>query len=182
MDFKDIKVETFKDFTEYFTKTANREGNLARAEIYGYGDGVMIAIGAVLTGGNIKIGKNSFIGLYTYVNGKVNIGENVLIGPRCSIAAGNHKYNAKTGWFSDRSDGDYDNTITIGDGSWLASSVTVTSGVTIGKANLICAGAVVTKDTEDYAIMAGVPAKKIGHIDPESGEYVYYSKKEKRDE
>ena len=98
MDFKDIKVETFKDFTEYFTKTANREGNLARAEIYGYGDGVMIAIGAVLTGGNIKIGKNSFIGLYTYVNGKVNIGENVLIGPRCSIAAGNHKYNAKTAY------------------------------------------------------------------------------------
>ena len=54
------------------------------------------------------------------------------------------------------------------------SFVTVTPGVKIGRANLICAGAVVTKSTDDYAIMAGVPAKKIGEINPETGEYVWY--------
>lgn len=48
--------------------------------------------------------------------------------------------------------------ITIGDGSWLASGCTVTNGVTIGRANLICANSVVTHDTPDYAIMAGTPA------------------------
>ena len=54
--------------------------------------------------------------------------------------------------------------------------MTVTSGVKIGKANLICTGAVLTKSTDDYAIMAGVPAKKVGYIDPVTGEYVWYSK------
>jgi acetyltransferase-like isoleucine patch superfamily enzyme len=72
--------------------------------------------------------------------------------------------------------------VVIGEGSWLASGVTVTPGVKIGKANLICAGAVLTKSTEDHSIMAGVPAKKIGHIDPSSGEYVWYSKQKKADE
>ena len=62
-----------------------------------------------------------------------------------------------------------------------AGFVTVTPGVKIGKANLICAGSVVTKSTEDYAIMAGVPAKKVGYIIPETGEYVWNSKKQKGD-
>ena len=59
----------------------------------------------------------------------------------------------------------------IGEGSWLASKVTVTAGVRIGRANLICAGSVVTKSTPDYAIMAGVPARQVGRINPETGEY-----------
>ena len=70
---------------------------------------------------------------------------------------------------------EFDNApIVIGDGSWLASGCTVTGGVTIGKCNLICANSVVTKDTPDYAIMAGTPARPIGRIDPESGEYLWF--------
>ena len=61
----------------------------------------------------------------------------------------------------------------IGQGSWLASGVTVTAGVKIGKKNLICANSVVTKSTADYAIMAGTPAKQIGRIEPETGEYIW---------
>jgi len=103
----------------------------------------------------------------------------VLIGPHCSIAAGNHKYDPATGWFSARTEPDGDDSIVIGDGCWLASKVTVTGGVKLGRANLVCAGAVVTKSTPDYAIMAGIPARQIGRIDPESGEYVWFHKKEK---
>ena len=55
--------------------------------------------------------------------------------------------------------------------------MTVTPGCKIGKANLICAGAVVTKSTPDYAIMAGVPAKRVGEIDPATGEYRWYKDK-----
>ena len=47
------------------------------------------------------------------------------------------------------------------------------------KANLICASAVVTKSTEDYAIMAGVPARQVGRIDPVTGEYHWFSKEGK---
>jgi len=34
-------------------------------------------------------------------------------------------------------------------------------GITLGKGSVIGANAVVTKDTEDYAVYVGVPAKKI---------------------
>ena len=64
----------------------------------------------------------------------------------------------------------------IGAGSWLASGVTVTGGVKLGRANLVCAGAVVTKSTPDYAIMAGIPAKQVGRIDPVTGEYHWFSR------
>ena len=44
----------------------------------------------------------------------------------------------------------------------IGSNVTIVSGVTIGVESLVGAGAVVTRDVPDYAIVAGVPARVIG--------------------
>ena len=85
----------------------------------------------------------------------------VLIGPHCSVTAGDHKFDPETKAFTKRNNGDFDVSIVIGEGSWLAHAVTVTSGVRIGKGNLICAGAVVTKDVPPYTVVGGVPAKPI---------------------
>lgn len=114
-----------------------------------------IAPGAIVRIGANPIGENSFIGLYCYVNGDVRIGRNVLIGPYCSLPAGNHKFDPATQSFATKRDAA--KPIVIGDGSWLASGCTVTGGVTVGRCNLICANSVVTHDTPDYAIMAGTP-------------------------
>ena len=46
----------------------------------------------------------------------------------------------------------------------IGSNATIIGGVTIGKAALIGAGAVVTQDVPDYAIVAGVPARVIGDV------------------
>lgn len=46
----------------------------------------------------------------------------------------------------------------------LGSNVTVMAGVTIGEHSLVGAGAVVTRDVPDYAIVAGVPARVIGDV------------------
>lgn len=51
--------------------------------------------------------------------------------------------------------------ISIGNDVWIGSCVKILQGVTIGDGAVIGAGAVVTKDVEPYAIVAGVPAKKI---------------------
>ena len=44
----------------------------------------------------------------------------------------------------------------------IGSNVTIVAGVTIGVEALVGAGAVVTRDVPDYAIVAGVPARVIG--------------------
>ena len=170
--------EEFEKLTRYTCMTDRQDCNERRAEILGMGGRqVQVAPGAIIRIPREQVGKNVFIGLYCYLNGNVTVEDDCLIGPHCSLAAGNHKFDPATCCFSARTEKDYDNSIVIGRGSWLASSVTVTAGVKIGRANLVCAGAVVTKSTPDYAIMAGIPAKQVGRIDPETGEYIWFSEK-----
>lgn len=54
--------------------------------------------------------------------------------------------------------------ITIGDGVWIGARAIVLGNVDIGTRAVIAAGAVVVRSVEPYAIMAGVPAKKVGEI------------------
>ncbi len=51
--------------------------------------------------------------------------------------------------------------ITVGNDVWFGANSTILSGVSIGDGAVIAAGAVVTKDVPDYAIVGGVPAKVI---------------------
>ena len=46
----------------------------------------------------------------------------------------------------------------------IGSNATILCGITIGESALVGAGAVVTKDVPDYAIVAGVPAQVVGDI------------------
>lgn len=46
----------------------------------------------------------------------------------------------------------------------IGSNATIMAGVTIGESALVGAGAVVTSDVADYAIVAGVPARVIGDV------------------
>lgn len=168
-----ISAEEFRNITLYLNKGDNLQDDYRRARIMGFGNKVTVSPGAVIRIGDNDIGEGSHIGLNCYLNGDVRVGKHVLIGPMCSLPAGNHKFDPEKDYFAAR---DQSLSIIIGDGSWLASGVTVTNGVTIGKYNLICANTVVTHDTPDYAIMAGTPAKQIGRIDPETGEYIWEKK------
>lgn len=46
---------------------------------------------------------------------------------------------------------------------WIGNSVIIRGGVRIGTGSIVGAGAVMTRDVEPYSIVAGVPAKVIGH-------------------
>lgn len=46
----------------------------------------------------------------------------------------------------------------------IGSNATIVAGVVIGESALVGAGAVVTSDVPDYAIVAGVPARVIGDV------------------
>ncbi|MCW2240920.1 acyltransferase [Azospirillum canadense] len=46
----------------------------------------------------------------------------------------------------------------------IGSNATIIAGVTIGTSALVGAGAVVTRDVPDFAIVAGVPARIVGDV------------------
>lgn len=50
-------------------------------------------------------------------------------------------------------------------GASIGANATIVCGHTIGKYAMIAAGAVVTRDVEDYEMVAGIPAKRIGRVD-----------------
>jgi len=52
----------------------------------------------------------------------------------------------------------------------IGSNATIVAGVVIGEAALIGAGAVVTRNVPDFAIVAGVPARVIGDVRSRSAE------------
>lgn len=63
-----------------------------------------------------------------------------------------------------RHDLEYAAPITLKDGCWICSSVTICGGVTIGENSIIAAGAVVTRDIPANCIAGGVPTKVIRQI------------------
>lgn len=124
------------------------------------GDNVNVEKGAYFaTGGGILIGSGSGLGVNCLVHGPLEIGEKVMMGPDVVILT--HTHNI------DRTDipmGDQESRVakvTIGNDVWIGMRSIIMPGVRIGNGAVIGAGAVVTKDVPDYAIVGGVPAKVI---------------------
>lgn len=98
-------------------------------------------IGKGLTiGNNSSIGPNAFIGC----SGKIIIGENVMIGPKCSMFAENHNFSNLNKPI--KFQGVNQKGIVIEDDCWIGSNVVILDGVTIGKGSVIAGGSLVTKD------------------------------------
>ncbi len=57
----------------------------------------------------------------------------------------------------------------VKEGASIGANATIVCGHTVGKCAMVAAGAVVTKDVPDYALVAGVPARVVGTVD-EAGE------------
>lgn len=119
---------------------------------------------------------NVSIGHHVYINKncdiittgtKVKIGNFVMIGPNVSFIAQNHDV---TNWKKPMIFGNkyVKGDIKVSDDVWIGANSTILPGVTINRGAVVAAGAVVSKDVSPYAIVAGVPAKKIkSRISPE---------------
>lgn len=108
---------------------------------------------------NISIGDRSELGTRCMIHGNVFIGSNVIMGPDVKIYARNHKYDRTDIPIRDQGK-EYLKT-SIGDDVWIGANSIITAGVTVGNHVIIAAGAVVTKNVPDYAIVGGVPANII---------------------
>lgn len=128
------------------------------------GDDTTISRGSFIQSkaGGIDIGAHSSIGVKCYI-GAVNdikIGDHALIAGQCYIGGG--RYPLTNNGIPMKEQGSYtDGPIVIGNDVWIGAGVKILDNITIGEGAVVGAGAVVTKDVEPYAIVAGIPAKKI---------------------
>lgn len=115
-----------------------------------------------------EFGYNISIGDHFYANfdcimldgGGIEIGSNVLFGPRVGIYTSNHATDA---W--ERMNGAcYAKPVKIGNNVWIGAGVNINQGVTIGDNTIIGSGSVVTKDIPANVIAAGIPCKVIREI------------------
>jgi maltose O-acetyltransferase len=124
------------------------------------GKNVNIEHGADIgSGRHIEIGDNSGIGINCVVKRAI-IGNNVMMGPDVVFLNQSHRFDNPDKPLQQQGYVEYD-PIVIGDNTWIGTRVIVLPGRKIGKCAIIGAGAVVTKDVPDYAIVAGNPAKTI---------------------
>lgn len=89
--------------------------------------------------------------------GEIEIGSGVMIGPNVVIRASNHETARADVPIWDQ--GHAFGRIRIGDDVWIGANVVILPNVTVGSHVVIAAGAVVTRDVPDYAVVAGVPAR-----------------------
>ena len=99
------------------------------------------------------MGDNSSIGPHGYIgcSGPITIGNNVMIGPKCSLFAENHVFSDDEATI--KSQGVSQKGITIGDDCWIGSNVIILDGVTIGSHVVIGAGTLVTHDIPSKSIV-----------------------------
>lgn len=114
-------------------------------------------------GGSIRVGNcvrvNSDVLINASIRGVINIGNNVLIGPRVLFRSTNHKFDDPHVPIA--SQGHLPGVITVSDDVWIGANATILKGVTVGRGAIVAAGAVVTKDVPPLSIVAGVPARLV---------------------
>ena len=108
-------------------------------------------------GNNVKIGNGVRIQNNVSVYEGVELEDNVFCGPSCVFT------NVLVPRAHFPVHGQYKKTL-IKEGASLGANCTIVCGHTVGRGAMIAAGAVVTHDVPDFALMAGVPARQIGTV------------------
>ncbi len=111
----------------------------------------------VFVGNNVVIGDRCKIQNNVSVYDNVTLEEGVFCGPSMVFT---NVYNPRA--LIERKS-EYRDTL-VKKGATLGANCTIICGVTIGKYAFVGAGAVITKNVPDFALVVGVPAKQVGWI------------------
>jgi acetyltransferase-like isoleucine patch superfamily enzyme len=138
------------------------------------GDGTSVGTFVEIQKG-ATIGKNCKVSSHTFICEGVHLADHVFVGHNVTFI--NDKYPRATNPDGSRqtgSDWTCVNTY-VEEGASIGSSVTVLCGVRIGKRAIVGAGAVVTRDVPENAVVAGNPARIIRYTDQITDGYEYPS-------
>ena len=127
------------------------------------GENCNIGRGAYV-GPEVVLGDNCKLQNHALVYEPARLGDGVFIGPAAVLT--NDEYPRAVIPDGRLKSGD-DWTavgVVVGDGAAIGARAVCVAPVTVGRWALVAAGAVVTKDVPDYALVVGVPARRIGWV------------------
>lgn len=113
-----------------------------------FGQNTFVADGVVV-GNNVKAQNN--VAIYT----GTTIEDDVFLGPSCVLT------NVTNPRSQVNRHSLYEQTL-IKRGATIGANATIVCGITLGRYCFIAAGAVVAKDVPDYALIQGVPGRRVG--------------------
>lgn len=122
---------------------------------------------AARIGRNVSLGQNVFVGNHVIIGDRCKIQNNVSVYENVTLKEGvfcgpsmvfTNVYNPRA--LIERKS-EYQATL-VQRGATLGANCTIVCGVTIGEFAFVAAGAVITRNVPDFALMAGVPARQIG--------------------
>ncbi len=153
-----IFIMKLTGFLPDFTPVMRVRGFLLRPALRRCGRNFQICSHAMIVyTSNVSIGNDVYIAYGCWIQGLggVTFEDQVMLGPYTILASSNHSQLEGSYRFGPAQHAP----IVMRHGSWTGSHVTVTAGVTVGRGAACAAGAVVTKDVPDHAVVGGVPAR-----------------------
>jgi acetyltransferase-like isoleucine patch superfamily enzyme len=127
------------------------------------GANTSIGIGAYV-GPEVTIGSNCKIQNGAYLYEPCSVGDGVFIGPRV-VFTNDRSPRAIKPSGDQISAADWEPVgVTVKEGASIGAMVVCVAPVEIGKWSMVAAGAVITQDVPDFALMVGSPARRIGWV------------------
>lgn len=120
--------------------------------------------GRVAAGVDLRFPENVHIGSRSYINGgmvaasknaKIVIGEDCMLSYGIHLRTDMHRHNLANAPMNQQGHDEAD--IVIGDDVWIGYGAQIMSGVTVGSHSIVGAGAVVTHDVPQFAVVGGCP-------------------------
>jgi len=108
---------------------------------------------------HMRIGKNVYIGgnLLGMCRGGIEIDDDAMLAANVSLISNNHDLYDRAVLLC--------KPVKVCKGAWIGAGAMIMPGVRVGRYAVVGAGAIVTKDVEDYQVVVGNPARPIKTLD-----------------